>query len=172
MQVRAVSTRAIKYAPLNTHARPRRNACQRAYTPSGWRWSTEHSRQSMFPGARSGRRASRGNWQQSEDASRRKGEREELHRGTQAHKTVEKATDTRCRQETGQNLHEEGAPIRVWIFKDCHDLCNIRQLSAFEDEWLALCQECAGDTMFSGVKRPARCWGAAADKGEQLRACM
>ena len=103
---------------------------------------------------------------------RRKGESQELHRGTLAHKNVEKATDTRCRQETGQNLHEEDAPIRVWIFKDCHDLCNIRQLSAFEDEWLALCQECAGDTMFSGVKRPARCWGAAADKGEQLRACM
>ena len=31
-----------------------------------------------------------------------------------------------CKQKTGQNLHEKGAPIRVWIFKDCHDLCNIR----------------------------------------------
>ena len=152
MQVRAVSTRAIKYAPLNTHARPRRNACQRAYTPSGWRWSTEHSRQSTFPGARSGRRASRGNWQQSEDASRRKGAREELHRGTQAHKNDEKATDTRCRQETGQNLHEEGAPIRVWILKDCHDLCNIRLLLAFEDEWLPLCQSVLVIQCFPGSR--------------------
>ena len=41
-------------------------------------------------------------------------------------KTQGKRAQRRCRQETGQNLHEEGAPIRVWIFKDCHDLCNIR----------------------------------------------